>query len=72
MEEILDLYAQDEDPLHPVVCFDECPYQLISELRIHILPSWADAQDMIMSIVVKALATCLCFLRIKKGGDTSK
>lgn len=34
MEEILDLYAQDEDPLHPVVCFDECPYQLISELRI--------------------------------------
>lgn len=34
MEEILDLYAQDEDPLRPVVCFDECPYQLISELRV--------------------------------------
>lgn len=33
MEEILDLYAEPYDPLYPVVCFDESPYQLISEVR---------------------------------------
>ena len=33
MEDVLDLYAQAEDPLRPRVCFDECPYQLLSEVR---------------------------------------
>lgn len=33
MEDILDLYAEAEDPLFPVVCFDECPYQMVSHLR---------------------------------------
>lgn len=33
MEDILDLYAEAEDPFFPVVCFDECPYQLISHTR---------------------------------------
>ena len=33
MEDILDLYAEAEDPLFPVVCFDECPYQLVSHTR---------------------------------------
>jgi transposase len=33
MEDILDLYAQPYDPLRPVVCFDECPYQLVEEVR---------------------------------------
>lgn len=31
MEDILDLYAQPYQPRYPVVCFDELPYQLISE-----------------------------------------
>lgn len=31
MEDILDLYAEPYDPHYPVVCFDEVPYQLISE-----------------------------------------
>lgn len=31
MEDILDLYAEPYDPRYPVVCFDEVPYQLISE-----------------------------------------
>jgi len=34
MEDVLDLYAEPEDPLRPRVCFDECPYQLIAEARI--------------------------------------
>ena len=33
MEAILDLYAEDYDPLYPQVCFDEMPYQLVSETR---------------------------------------
>jgi hypothetical protein len=33
MEDILDVYAEPYDPRYPVVCFDEVPYQLISETR---------------------------------------
>lgn len=33
MEDILDLYALPFDPLRPVVCFDESPFQLIGEVR---------------------------------------
>lgn len=33
MEDVLELYAEPYDPRHPVVCFDERPCQLVSELR---------------------------------------
>jgi hypothetical protein len=33
MEDVLDLYAEAENPRRPRVCLDECPYQLISETR---------------------------------------
>jgi transposase len=33
MEDVLDLYAEDADPKHPVVCFDESPTQLVGEVR---------------------------------------
>jgi transposase len=33
MEDVLDLYAEETDPKHPVVCFDESPTQLIGEVR---------------------------------------
>jgi len=33
MEDVLDLYAEPYDSHYPVVCFDESPYQLISEVR---------------------------------------
>src|SRR5882762_6065063 len=33
MEDVLDLYAEEPDPKHPVVCFDESPTQLIGEVR---------------------------------------
>jgi hypothetical protein len=33
MEEVLDLYEEPYDPLHPVVCFDERPCQLIGDVR---------------------------------------
>jgi len=34
MEDVLDLYAEAEDPARPLVCFDEMPYQLIAETRL--------------------------------------
>lgn len=34
MEDVLELYAQPYDPDYPLVCFDESPYQLISETRV--------------------------------------
>ena len=33
MEEVLETYAQSYNPLHPVVCMDEQPVQLIKETR---------------------------------------
>lgn len=33
MEAVLDLYEEPYDPLRPVVCFDERPCQLLSEVR---------------------------------------
>jgi hypothetical protein len=33
MEDVLDLYAEPYDPRRPQVCFDESPYQLVSETR---------------------------------------
>lgn len=33
MEDVLDLYEQAYDPRYPQVCFDERPYQLVSETR---------------------------------------
>jgi transposase len=34
MEDVLDLYAEPNDPEYPVVCFDESPKQLIGETRV--------------------------------------
>ena len=34
MEDVLDVYKRPVDALHPIVCFDETPVQLISETRL--------------------------------------
>jgi hypothetical protein len=33
MEDVLDRYEAPDDPQRPLVCFDEMPYQLVSETR---------------------------------------
>lgn len=33
MEDVLELYAEPYDPSRPVVCFDERPFQMVSEVR---------------------------------------
>lgn len=39
MEEVLDVYEQPYDSMHPVVCLDESPHQLISEARVNFVDS---------------------------------
>jgi hypothetical protein len=34
MEDVLEVYARPYDEAHPVVCFDESPKQLVSEIRV--------------------------------------
>jgi len=34
MEDVLELYEEPYDPKRPTVCFDELPYQLVSEKRL--------------------------------------
>lgn len=36
MEDLLDLYEQPYDPLRPVVCYDEMPFQLLGEVLVPI------------------------------------
>ena len=36
MEDVLDLYEEEYDPLRPVVCFDEKPCQLIGDVQVPI------------------------------------
>ncbi len=38
MEDVLDLYAEPDDPQRPRVGFDECPYQLLDEARPPVPP----------------------------------
>ena len=33
MEDVLSVYADAPDPVHPVVCFDALPYQLVEDAR---------------------------------------
>src|SRR5277367_6854479 len=39
MKNVFDLYAEDDDPKRPVICFDESPTQLIGETRLPIPPA---------------------------------
>ena len=38
MEDVLELYAENPDEHHPIVCFDETPRQLIGESRVPVPP----------------------------------
>jgi transposase len=39
MEDVLDLYAAPADPARPVVCLDECPVQLLDDVRVPLPPA---------------------------------
>jgi hypothetical protein len=60
MEDVLDLYAEPEDPKRPRLCFDECPYQLISEVR-QVIPA-APGQPERHDYEYKREGTCNLFM----------
>jgi hypothetical protein len=60
MEDVLDLYAEEQDPKRPRVCFDECPYQLISEVRA-VIPA-APGQPERHDYEYKREGTCNLFM----------
>jgi len=60
MEDVLDLYAEQEDPKRPRVCFDESPYQLISEVR-EVIPA-APGQPERHDYEYKREGTCNLFM----------
>jgi len=47
MEDVLDLYAAPPDPLRPLVCFDECPYQLVGDVQpsVPVAPGYPERRD---------------------------
>ena len=65
MEDVLDLYAEAYDPAYPVVCFDESPYQLISETRVA-LPL-EKGQPQRYDYEYKREGTCNLFLFFEPG-----
>ena len=60
MEDLLELYAEPYDALYPVVCFDESPYQLVSEAR-HPLPP-APGQPARYAYEYRREGTCNLFM----------
>jgi hypothetical protein len=61
MEDILDLYAEPYQPAFPVICFDEMPYQMVSETQLPWPMQSGIPFVMTLNIDGKAPATCLCF-----------
>lgn len=60
MEDVLDLYAEAFDPRRPWVCFDEKPYQLLSDVRAPLPP--APGRPKRIDYEYKREGTCNLFL----------
>jgi hypothetical protein len=66
MEDVLDLYAEPYDPHYPVVCFDESPYQLLSEVRQPVLA--APGQPVRYDYEYRREGTCNLFMFVQPLG----
>jgi transposase len=70
MEDVLDLYAEDADPKHPVVCFDESPTQLIGEVRAPIPaePGQPERYDCEYGVTTRFVQNCTLSRRGQERG----
>ena len=66
MEDVLDLYAEPYDSQYPVVCFDESPYQLVSEVRQPVLA--APGQPVRYDYEDRREGTCNLFMFLQPLG----
>ena len=66
MEDVLDVYERPFDPVRPVVCMDEKPYQLLGEVR----DSWAmrPGDDKKVDSEYKRNGTCSIFAMVEPLG----
>lgn len=66
MEDILDVYERPYDPMRPVVCMDEKPYQLLGEVR----ESWAmrPGDDKKIDAEYQRNGTCCIFAMVEPLG----
>jgi hypothetical protein len=72
MEDVLELYKEPYDPKRPTVCFEELPYQLVSEKRLPLpAKSMAARSATTASTSGKGFATYWCSSNPKPLGDTS-
>jgi hypothetical protein len=72
MEDVLELYEEPYDPKRPTVCFDELPYQLVSEKRLPLPAKPGRPQRFdYESTNGKGFATCSCSSNLKPADDTS-
>lgn len=68
MEEILDLYALPYDSRYPLVCFDECPYQLVEEAREPLPPRPGSPQRYDYQYRRNGTCNLFMFFAPKEGG----
>lgn len=63
MEDVLDVYERPYDPMHPVVCMDEKPYQLLGDVR----ESWAmrPGDDKKVDSEYERKGTCCIFAMVE-------
>lgn len=67
MEDVLDLYAEPLDEKRPLVGFDECPYQLVGEVRAEVPTSSEHSRR--IDYEYKRNGTCNLFVAVQpKGG----
>ncbi len=67
MEDVLDVYERPYDPLYPVICVDEKPYQLLGESR-EPLPMKPGSDQKLDSEYVRN-GTCSIFAMIEPLGE---
>lgn len=67
MEDILDLYQMPYDPLRPLWCMDEKPYQLLGESREPISMRPGDKKKIDSEYVRNGTASIFCFIQPHTG-----
>lgn len=67
MEDVLDLYEEPYDPRHPVICFDELPYQMVAETRTPLPARAGGAQRYDYEYIRQGTANLFAFFEPKAG-----
>lgn len=67
MEDVLDVYELPYDPLRPVVCMDEKPYQLLGEARESWVMRPGDDKNLKTADAKKCISCMRCVVRCPKS-----